>query len=197
MNCHVDVSPAFLESLPVVSPSDHPLGPPDADNLCAPLSEEVITSISQLKSGKAPVLDAITAEIITLGGVESVRWFKTLFNAIWHEEVVPGDWKSQLLVLLHKVSRSICDSYQGIALLSIPSKVLTKAILNRLKPRAEVLLHESRCGFRSGRGCADQLFSLRTLMEKAREFHRPLYICFVDLRKAYDTVNYVALWSIL
>ena len=127
-----------------------------------------------------------------------MRWFKSLFDAIWREEVVPGDWKSQLLVPLHKKgSRTICDNYRGIALLSIPSKVFTKAILNRLKPRAEVLLRESQCGFRSGRGCADQLFSLRTLMEKAREFHRPLYICFVDLRKAYDTVNREALWSIL
>ena len=127
-----------------------------------------------------------------------MRWFKSLFDAIWREEVVPGDWKSQLLVPLHKKgSRTICDNYRGIALLSIPSKVFTKAILNRLKPRAEVLLCESQCGFCSGRGCADQLFSLRTLMEKAREFHRPLYICFVDLRKAYDTVNHEALWSIL
>ena len=58
VNCDVDVSSAFLESLPVVSPSDHPLNPPDAVNLCAPLSEEeIITAISQLKNGRAPGLD--------------------------------------------------------------------------------------------------------------------------------------------
>ena len=127
-----------------------------------------------------------------------MRWFKSLFDAIWHEEEVPEDWKSQLLIPLHKKgSRTICDNYRGIALLSTPSKVFTKAILNRVKPRTDLLLRESQCGFRSRRGCADHLFSVRTLMEKAREFHRPLYICFIDLQKAYDSINREALWSIL
>ena len=199
VNCGVEVSEASLENLPVISPSVHHAEPPDLDDLCAPLSEEEIcTAISQLKNSRAPGMDGITAEMIKLGGAESVRWFKSLFDAIWHEEEVPEDWKSQLLIPLHKKgSRTICDNYRGIALLSTPSKVFTKAILNRVKPRTELLLRESQCGFRSGRGCADHLFSVRTLMEKAREFHRPLYICFIDLRKAYDSINREALWSIL
>ena len=144
-------------------------------------------------------MDGITAEVIKLGGIVSVAWFKSLFDDIWKKEVLPDDWKNQLLIPLHKKgSHSICDNYRGIALLSIPSKVFTKAILNHLKPHSELLLRESQCGFRNGRGCVDQLFSLRTLMEKAREFHRPLYVCFISLRKAYiDTVNCEALWSIL
>ena len=77
----MDVSSGFLESLPLVSPSDDPLNPFDTDNLCVPLFEdEIITAISQLKSGKAPGLDGITAKMIMLGGVESVRWFNTLFD---------------------------------------------------------------------------------------------------------------------
>ena len=121
-------------------------------------------------------MDVITAEMIKLGGPESVMWFKSLFDAIWHKEEVPEDWKSQLLIPPHKKgSRTICDNYRGIALLGTPSKVFTKAILNRVKPRTELLLRESQCVFRSGRGCADHLFSVCTLMEKAREFHRPLY----------------------
>jgi hypothetical protein len=99
---------------------------------------------------------------------------------------------------LHKKgSRTTCDNYRGIALLSIPGKVFAKAILNRLKPRAEQLLHEGQYGFRRGRGCADQLFSLRVLMEKAREFHQPIYACFIDLKKAYDSVHRDSLWRIL
>ena len=70
-------------------------------------------------------------------------------------------------------------------------------ILNWLKPRAEQLLRESQCGFRRGRGCADQLFSLRVLMDKECEFHQPLYACFIDLKKAYDSVHHDSLWHIL
>ena len=62
-------------------------------------------------------------------------------------------------------------------------KVFAKAILNRLIPRAEQLLRESHGGFCRGRGCADQLSSLRMLMEKAREYHQPIYACFIDLKK--------------
>jgi hypothetical protein len=75
--------------------------------------------------------------------------------------------------------------------------VFTKVIANRLKPHVESFLRESQCGFRKGRGSNDQIFSLCTLMEKAREFHQPLYLCFIDLRKAYDSVNRTALWAVL
>ena len=84
-------------------------------------------------------------------------------------------------------SRTICDNYRGIALLSIPSKIFSRAIF----------LHENQCGFRQGRGCTDQLFSPWVLMEKAREFHKPIYICFIDLRKAYDSVSCISLWTVL
>ena len=47
------------------------------------------------------------------------------------------------------------------------------------------------------RGCVDQVFCLRALMEKAHEFHTPLYLCFIDLTKAYDSVSRSALWNVL
>ena len=58
-------------------------------------------------------------------------------------------------------------------------------------------MRESQCGFRKGRGCIDQVFSLRVLAEKASEYNTPLYLCFVDLRKAYDSVSRDALWVVL
>ena len=200
VNCQADVDVVSLEDLPIASPLDASLDVSVSDeDLSSPLSEdEIQTAISELRSKKAPGLDGITLEMLTLGGDETVRWLKTIFDTIWETESVPEDWQSQLLVPLHKKgSRTICDNYRGIALLSIPGKVFAKAILNQLKPRAEQLLREGQCGFRRGRGCADQLFSLRMLMEKAREYHRPIYACFIDLRKAYDSVHRDSLWSIL
>ena len=49
----------------------------------------------------------------------------------------------------------------------------------------------------SARGCANQLFSLSIQIEKASEYHRPLHVCFIDLQKAYDSVNREALWTLL
>ena len=132
------------------------------EDLSTPISEEEIrTAVSELMSKKAPGLDGITLEMLTLVGDETVRWLKTIFDTIWETESVPEDWQGQLLVPLYKKgSRTICDNCHGIALLRIPGKVFAKAILNWLKPRAEQLLHKGQCGFRRGRGCADQLFSL-------------------------------------
>ena len=172
---------------------------PSADDISAPLSEdEIRQAISELRSGRAPGSDGISLEMLNLGGEESIRWLKSIFDSIWETELVPEDWQSQLLIPLHKKgSRTICDNYRGIALLSIPGKMFAKAILNRLKPRAEQFLHENQCGFQCGRGCADQLFSLRMLMERSREYRHPLYVCFIDLKKAYDSVNRDSLWHIL
>ena len=70
-NCGVGVNQASLINLPVLPlPPLHPPVPPDTDNLCTPLSEEEISAaISQLRGGRVPGLDGITAEIIKLGGL--------------------------------------------------------------------------------------------------------------------------------
>ena len=71
-------------------------------------------------------------------------------------------------------------------------------MLNRL---TEQLLHkvlpESQCGFRSGRGTADMVFTVRQIQEKCREQNQDLYVVFVDLTKAFDTVNRDCLWHVL
>ena len=108
------------------------------------------------------------------------------------------DGVKQLTILLHKKgAHDHCDYFRGIALLSIPGKVFCRVIQKRLAEKVNQVLRESQCGFRKGRGCIDQVFSLRVLAEKAREYNTPLYLCFVDLRKAYDSVSRDALWVVL
>ena len=64
----------------------------------------------------------------------------------------------------------------------------------RLQVIAEGLVPDSRCGFRRGRGSVDKIFVAKQLLEKTRE---PLFIMFMDLKKAYDSVPRSALWSVL
>ena len=92
-------------------------------------------------------------------------------------------------IFKNKGSRGQCDNYRGISLLSAASKVIGKAILTHIERVVECQLSESQCGFRRGRSCADQIFAIRTVMEKSWEFRRLLYMTFIDLRKAYDSVN--------
>ena len=66
------------------------------EDISAPLSEEeIVTTISELRSGKAPGLDGISLEMLGLGGGETIHWLKSIFDTIWETESVPRDWQSQ------------------------------------------------------------------------------------------------------
>ena len=58
-------------------------------------------------------------------------------------------------------------------------------------------LPDVQAGFRKGRGTGDQIANIRWIMEKAREFQKNIYFCFIDYAKAFDCVDHNKLWTIL
>ena len=58
-------------------------------------------------------------------------------------------------------------------------------------------LSDVQAGFRKGRGTRDQIANIRWIMEKAREFQKNIYFCFIDYAKAFDSVAHNKLWKIL
>ena len=92
----------------------------------------------------------------------------------------------------------VCDNYRGIPLLSIAGKILARVLLNRLNEYLEQsgLLSESQCGFRKNRGTIDMIFTARQLQEKCQEQNVDLFMTFVDLTKAFDTVSHEGLWKL-
>ena len=58
-------------------------------------------------------------------------------------------------------------------------------------------LPDVQTGFRKGRGTRDQIANIRWIIEKAREFQKKIYFCFIDYAKAYDCVNHNKLQKIL
>ena len=89
----------------------------------------------------------------------------------------------------------LCQNYRTISLISHPSKIILKIILNRLKPLGENIIAEERAGFRPGRSTVEQIFNLRIIMEKCKDHQQDLYHVFVDFKKAFDRVWHEALWS--
>ena len=90
-----------------------------------------------------------------------------------------------------KGNPQVCDNHRGISLLSIAGKILAKMLLNRLNAHLDKarLIPESQCGFRKDRGTIDMIFTARQLQEKCQEQNVDLYMIFVDLPKAFDTVS--------
>ena len=58
-------------------------------------------------------------------------------------------------------------------------------------------LPDVQAGFRKGRGTRDQIANIRLIIEKAREFRKDIYFCFIDYAKAFDCVDHNKLWKIL
>ena len=90
-----------------------------------------------------------------------------------------------------------CSNYRTIALISHTSKVMLKILQARLQQYVNRELPDGQAGFRKGRGTRDQITNIRWIIEKAREFQKNIYFCFIDYAKAFDCVDHYKLWKIL
>ena len=90
-----------------------------------------------------------------------------------------------------------CSNYLTIALISHASKVVLKILQARLQQYVNCELPDVQAGFSKGRGTRDQIANIRWIMEKAREFHKNIYFCFIDYAKAFDCVDHNKLCKIL
>ena len=164
-----------------------------------PSFSEVYDASRQFSRGKRPGKDGIPPEVFLAGGPYLIRKLTELLVKIWKKGEVPQDFKDASIVsLFKKGQRLLCDNYRGISLLSVAGKILARVIINRINFHlTDLVCSESQCGFRKGRGTVDMVFCLRQLQEKSREHRKPLYMAFIDLTKAFDTVSRSALWIVL
>ena len=143
-------------------------------------------------------MDGITAEILKSGGESMEEMLHSVMSDAW-DTGAPQDWKDTIMVSIFKKGLSNeCGNYRAISLLSIVGKVFARILLNkRLEHITPNILPETQCGFRANRGTVDMIFSARQLQEKCLEQNLDIYHCFIDLTKAFDTVNRDTLWKLL
>ena len=84
-----------------------------------------------------------------------------------------------------------------IALISHASKVMLKILQARLQQYVNCEVPDVQAGFRKGRGNRDQIANIHWIIEKAREFQKSIYFCFIDYAKAVDSVDHNKLWKTL
>lgn len=161
-----------------------------------PSMEEVKAVILELKNNKAPGIDNVPAELLKYGGELLWRCMHELILMIWQTEELPEEWKCGVICpLFKKGDRLECSNYRGITLLNIAYKVLANVLYKRLVPYAEEILGEYQCGFRQQRSTSDQMFSIRQIMEKCKEFSVTTHHLFLDFKSAYDSVARKKLWT--
>ena len=91
----------------------------------------------------------------------------------------------------------LCSNYCTITPFSHTSKVKLKILQARLQQYVNCELPDAQAGFRKGRGMRDQIPNSHWIIEKAREFQKNIYICFIDWVKVFDCVDHNKLWKIL
>ena len=105
---------------------------------------------------------------------------------------MPQQWEDAIIMVLHKEKdRTECGNYRGISLVAHAGKILLKIITRRLIEYCERvgILPEEQSGFRTNRSATDMMFVIRRLQELARKKRIPLYVCFIDPTKVYDSVD--------
>ena len=161
--------------------------------------DDVRKAVNKLKKGKSPGVDGITSEMLKCGGECLLEWLRRVCNVCLLNEKVPNDWMRAIIVPIYKGKgdRSDCRNYRGISLLSIPGKVYGRILIEKVRSMTEGLIGEEQCGFRSGRGCVDQVFVLKQMSEKCVDKNKSLYVAYMDLEKAYDRIDREAMWRVL
>ena len=164
---------------------------------------ELIGALRSMANVKAVGPDELPVELLKLGinhDPNVLREFHRVIKLVWHQREVPQRWQDGVIkVLQKKKDRTDCDNYRGISLVAHAGKALLKIVATRLSTYcgARNLLPEEQCGFRPHRSTTDMMFAVRTPQELGRKARVPLFLCFIDLQKAYDSVDRTLLWQVL
>ena len=153
-------------------------------------------AVKALKIGKSAGMDNIPAELVQAGGEAMIDILTAICNKIWKTGEWPTTWTQSLVITLPKKGNlQLCQNYRTLSLISHPSKVMLKIILNRLQAQAEEIIAEEQAGFRAGRSTTEQIFNLRILCEKYLQHQQNLYHVFIYFKKAINRVWHEALWE--
>ena len=172
-----------------LTPENMPLG-------VQPTTQELTDAIRSLANGKAVGPDGVSVELfkITLNGDPPLRRrLLDIVVCIWREGEVPQQWKDAIIMVLHKKKDpTVCGNYGGISLVAHAGKILPKIIARRLSEYCERvgIVPDEQSGFRPNCSTTDMMFvMIPRLQELARKKIFPLYVCFIDLTKAYGSVD--------
>ena len=159
---------------------------------------EVKWALGSITMSKASGGDEIPVELFQILKDGAVKVLHSICQKSWKTEQWPQDWKRSVFIPIPKKGNAKkCSNYHTIALISHASKVMLKILKARLQQYVKREILDVQAGFRKGRGTRDQIANIYWIMEKAREFEKNIYFCFIDYAKAFDCVDHNKLCKIL
>jgi hypothetical protein len=160
------------------------------------LESEVRWALDQLPYNKAPGCENIQIELLKAIKEEVIPAMTILCNEVWEKVKLPREWKQAIFIPLPKKEDvRECSNNRTIALIPHSSRILLRIMQKRLEPYIEREMPVEQAGFRKGRGTRDEIANVRWILERTRERNKPVYLCFIDYAKAFDSVENSNLWN--
>jgi hypothetical protein len=183
-----DTEPSFTQSIESNSSLDKPF-----------TENEILDVIKKLRNNKACGLDRIINEYLKNTAHLFIQIYVKLFNIVLSTGVIPSDWTLGLIKPLYKNkgSKDDPDNYRGITILSCLGKLFTAVINKRLDKFLTDIeyIGPEQAGFRKGFSTTDHIFTLHGLIDLYCKKGKRIYCCFVDFKKAFDSVDRTELWK--
>ena len=158
--------------------------------------KEIAVAIKDLKKGKAVGFDLISNEMIRYSQHVMIPLLLKTFNTILVSKLYPVQWCKGYVVPIHK-SGSVENpsNYRGITIFSCVAKLFNTLITRRIENfiQKHKIIDERQIGFKAKFRTSDHMFILRSLIEKYNKSGSKLYACFIDFKKAFDTVDHTYL----
>ena len=148
-------------------------------------------ALESITMNKASEGDRIPVELFQILKDDAVKVLHSICQQTGKTQQWPQDWKRSVFIPIpEKGNPKECSNYHTIALISHASKVMLKILRARLQQYVNHELPEVQAGFRKGRGTRDQIANIRWIIEKAREFQKNIYFCFINYTKRFNYVDH-------
>jgi len=155
-------------------------------------------ALGSITTNKASGGDGTPAEIFQILEDDAVKVLHSICQQIWKTQQWPQDWKRSVFIPIPKKGNAKgCSNCHTISLISHTSKEMFKILQARLQQYMNREPLDVQAGLRKGRRTRDQIANIHWIIEKAREFQKNIYFCFIDNAKAFDNADHNKLWKIL
>lgn len=158
--------------------------------------DELIKCVKLFSNNKSSGLD----------NIPTVLWKDPIFldlllefcNHTFENFSPPSAWLTGgIIPVPKKGDLTLASNYRGITLMPIAAKIYNKLILRRIVPVLDPLLRKNQNGFRRGRNTLSQILAIRRILEEMRKLNKDAFICFVDFKKAFDSISREKMFEIL
>ena len=196
---HMDQIHSFINKYMQDIDSEYEILDELSNDICnGPITmKETEIHILRLKNNKAAGADGIPGEFIKFASEHLYKTLNAVFNFVFEHGDYPDVWVDGYINPCHKKGPThIPDNYRKITVMSCTGKIFESILNARLQQRNIIMKKDdpNQFGFKENCRTTDNIFILKSLVDKQKFKNKPLYTCFVDFTKAFDYIDRLALY---